>query len=146
MWKDYFSFNKRQRNGIIVLLSLIVIMLVWLTVSDHIPPKEGTVDFSLFKAEIDKAKAGAKQTDSVTIEEHLNTDTSVHITSININYCTVKELSKVPNVGYYLAQAIVNYRVQHGNYKEVKDLLKNAAIDEITYSKIERYLTTETEN
>ena len=132
MWKDYFSFNKRQRNGILVLLALIVAMIVWLNISNHLSPPMGNVDAGLLKSQ-------SKDVNKDTTKTELVEDAKVR--KLSINSASIKELSKQPNIGYYLAQAIVNYREQHGPYKTVNDLLKNAAVDSVTFSKIAPYLT-----
>ena len=201
MWKDYFSFNKRQRNGILVLLSLIVIMLAWLAISNHISPAMGNVDVTGLKAEVTKVhtdtisnhadktplissielnKAEEGDLDAnpqlaayskaiiayrsklggFTNKEQLweihDMDTahykaickcisidSTQVHKLALNKSTVKQLAKHPYIGHYLAEAIVNYRKQHGKYKRVADLLKNAAIDKSSYRKIQPYLSTE---
>jgi competence ComEA-like helix-hairpin-helix protein len=132
MWKDYFSFNKRQRNGIIVLLAIIAIMITWLFVSDHLTPPMGKLTLSNIKL--------ADTNNTVENEGQRSTDTT-HIRKLNINTCSIKELARNPNIGYFLSQAIVNYRMQHGNYKTMQDLFKSAAIDKETYNKISPYLT-----
>lgn len=66
--------------------------------------------------------------------------TKIHI--LGLNTSTVKELTKHPYVGHFMAEAIVNYREQHGVYKTVRDLLKNAAVDKVTYARIAPYLNT----
>ncbi len=143
MWKDYFSFNKRQRNGIIVLLALILIMIVWLIVSNHIAPSKGNVDFSKFKSEVANTNKSTTeavvQSDSNTVPEN----SSKPGVKISINKSSIKELSHINNIGFYLAQAIVNYRELHGPYKKVEDLQNNKAIDDSTYAKISPYLKVE---
>jgi competence ComEA-like helix-hairpin-helix protein len=144
MWKEYFSFNKRQRNGIIVLGSLIVLAMSWLIISNLIPPSEGNTDFTSFttKLPVGSKKLGIEQknTDSTQAIDYNEKKDGYTGRRININTCTVKEFSHYPNVGYYLALAIVNYRELHGPYKNTEDLLKNKAIDDSTLNKIEPYI------
>ena len=143
MWKDYFSFNKRQRNGIIVLLSLIVIMIGWLIISNHLAPSNGNIDFSQFKTLVANANNTKDQSSASTTapDSNITNDNNQRLASkISLNKCSIKELSHVANIGYYLAEAIVNYREQHGPYKKMEDLRKNKAIDDSTYAKISPYL------
>jgi competence ComEA-like helix-hairpin-helix protein len=138
MWRDYFSFNKRQRNGILVLLGLIVTMIIWLNISNHLTPSTGSVDATVFKTQTNSPK----QDSATHIKLSETNDDTIKANKHSINSASIKELSKLPNIGYYMAQAIVNYREQHGPYKSVKDLLKNAAVDSVTFGKIAPYLTT----
>lgn len=139
MWKDYFSFNKRQRNGILVLLFLIVMLLGSLVVMNHLPADKCNIDFSAFKKEVNAANHDSVNQSVETPEPRTIDTASGH--KLNINTATLKELSKQPGINYYLAKAIVNYREEHGPYKEIKDLLNNAAIDKQTFSQISPYLT-----
>ena len=149
MWKDYLSFNKRQRNGILVLLSLIVLMMGWLIIANYIPPTTGDTDFTQFKHEVASSKSVLSQPD-----KHISTDSTGNLSGnqkpegfrdkkVSINRCSVKELCHNPLINYYLAQAIVNYRELHGPYKKLEDLHNNKAIDDSTYSKIVPYLSIE---
>ena len=50
-FRNYFTFNKRERNGVFVLLLIIILLLVYLNVS-HLFYKKQPVDFSAFEKEI----------------------------------------------------------------------------------------------
>ncbi|NLR94539.1 ComEA family DNA-binding protein [Flammeovirga agarivorans] len=50
--------------------------------------------------------------------------TQESIIKININTCSFEQLATHPYLSYRQARWIVNYRKQHGNYSEFKDLLK----------------------
>ena len=62
-------------------------------------------------------------------------------TKININKTTADELKNHPYFRWQLANIIINYRTQHGDYKSVEDLKKIMTIDAETYNKISPYLT-----
>jgi competence protein ComEA len=63
------------------------------------------------------------------------------VKKISINTATKDELKVHPYIKWNLANAIVEYRNQHGNYKSLDDLKNIAAIDEVTFNKIVHYLT-----
>jgi competence protein ComEA len=65
------------------------------------------------------------------------------IRRININTATKEELRSHPYIRWNLANAIVAYRMQHGNFFSVDDLKKVAVIDEKTFEKIYHYLRIE---
>jgi competence ComEA-like helix-hairpin-helix protein len=79
-------------------------------------------------------------TDSVfqKIKSYLYTNGNVK--KININTATKDELKVHPYIKWNLANAIVEYRNQHGNYKSLDDMKNIAAIDEGTFTKIVQYL------
>ena len=63
---------------------------------------------------------------------------SVH--QININTATVDEMKAHPYLRYALANAIVQYRVQHGRYILVDDIKKIMLVTEDVFNKIGPYL------
>ena len=62
------------------------------------------------------------------------------ITKININKATADEIKTHPYFRWQLANIIVNYRKQHGDFKSIEDLKKIMTIDAETYNKISPYL------
>jgi DNA uptake protein ComE-like DNA-binding protein len=59
---------------------------------------------------------------------------------VNINTDTIRHLSQHPFINYRLAKAVVNYRRQHGKFKELDQLKKIHLLDDSTYNKIQPYL------
>jgi competence protein ComEA len=69
------------------------------------------------------------------------------VKKININTADASTLKTHPYIRWNLANAIVQYRTQHGNYKSVDDLKQIAIITPEIFQKISPYLsTTITEN
>ena len=63
------------------------------------------------------------------------------IRKIDINHVLTADLSRHPYFRYHhIANAIVEYRDQHGEYKEVADLKNILTIDDETYQKIAPYV------
>lgn len=60
---------------------------------------------------------------------------------VNINTATLSELTTVPGIGEVLAQRIIDYRTQHGDFKSVNDLLNVDGIGEKTLSNMIDYIT-----
>ncbi|MSP78961.1 MAG: hypothetical protein EXR67_05350 [Dehalococcoidia bacterium] len=52
---------------------------------------------------------------------------------ININTGSLQELDTLPGIGPSLAQAIINYREQHGPLTRIEDLVKVACIGQTTF-------------
>jgi competence protein ComEA len=65
------------------------------------------------------------------------------IKQFNINTATVDEMKPHPYIRYNIANAIVQYRTQHGNFSSVADIKKIMIIDEVLFAKISPYLTTQ---
>jgi competence protein ComEA len=63
------------------------------------------------------------------------------INQIDVNKSTIDELKAHPYIGFSVANAIVQYRSQHGNFTTITDLQKIGAIDGVLYRKISPYLT-----
>lgn len=68
---------------------------------------------------------------------------SSSIKQISLNRATLDELKAHPYIRYAIANAIVQYRTEHGQFKSVTDLQKLGAIDELLLRKIAPYLTVE---
>lgn len=60
--------------------------------------------------------------------------------TININNCSVSQLSKHPYLSYNMATALVNYRNAHGKYTQMADLKKCMAMNDNLLKKIAPYL------
>lgn len=63
------------------------------------------------------------------------------IKKININEASVDEMKAHPYIRYNMANAIYQYRQQHGNYKSVAEIKKVMAITDDFYYKILPYLS-----
>jgi competence protein ComEA len=77
-----------------------------------------------------------------TIKPYLKVSTA-SVTKINLNTATAEELKAHPYIKYSFANAIIQYRNEHGMYKAVSDLQKLSVIDQNLYQKIEGYLKVE---
>lgn len=65
------------------------------------------------------------------------------IKRMNINSASVEEMKSHPYVRYYIANAIFQYRQQHGNFNSVDEIKKIMAVNDDLYNKIFPYLTVE---
>jgi competence ComEA-like helix-hairpin-helix protein len=65
------------------------------------------------------------------------------VKKININTATLDELKIHPYIKYQIANALVQYRQQHGLYKTIEDLKSIMLVNEEVYNKIAPYLKVE---
>ncbi len=75
-----------------------------------------------------------------SIKEYISFDNEL-ISQININEATSEDLSKHPYISWNVANAIVKFRAQHGNYESLNEILKTKIIDNELFLKIKPYLT-----
>jgi competence protein ComEA len=69
-------------------------------------------------------------------------DTShINFGRININTATVDELETLSGIGPTTAQAIVDYRQEHGNFQVIQEIQHVPGVGPATYSLIESYIT-----
>jgi competence ComEA-like helix-hairpin-helix protein len=74
------------------------------------------------------------------IKPYLSVDAAA-VRKININTATKDELKTHPYIRWNLANAIVEYRNQHGVFKSVEEIKNIVLIDDATYNKIKFYLS-----
>lgn len=68
---------------------------------------------------------------------------SGEVQQLNINTATSEELKMHPYIKYHLANALVEYRKQHGNYQSLEEIKKIMIITDEIYQKLQPYLKTE---
>lgn len=76
------------------------------------------------------------------IKEQLKVNPSA-IKKIDINSASLDELKAHPYIRFAIANAIIQYRNEHGRFQTVSELQKLGAIDETVFRKISPYLTVE---
>jgi len=74
------------------------------------------------------------------VQASFNCDSS-YITKINVNSAEVSDLKKHPYVTPVVASALVNYRKQHGNFKQLSAIMQCKVITPQLYAKLAPYLT-----
>lgn len=77
------------------------------------------------------------------IENSIYIDTLFVPNKININKASYEVLKKHPYINHSLANAIVSYRQQHGDYKKAEDIRKIHLVTAELYSKIAPYIRIE---
>ncbi len=90
---------------------------------------------------VEQVKETCGLADSVfqKIKEYLKLE-NLSLRKININTATVEELKAHPYIRYSLANPIISYRNQHGDFEKIEDLKKVMVVTEDIYHKILPYL------
>lgn len=74
-----------------------------------------------------------------SIRPYLTLDPS-KVIKLPLNTATIDQLKIHPYLRYKLANAIVNYRTQHGNYKSIDDLKNILIMTDEVFEKIKSYI------
>jgi competence ComEA-like helix-hairpin-helix protein len=68
---------------------------------------------------------------------------SGEIRKLNLNSATMDELKAHPYIRYQLANAILQYRSQHGNYSSVEEIKQIMIVTDELFKKVSPYLTVD---
>jgi DNA uptake protein ComE-like DNA-binding protein len=153
--KEYLTFSRSERNGIIVLLTIIFIALILKYLIPYIIPQRSCIDVSKFESEIvrfeqacDSAKnirktipTKPKPSNFSTISIGTRTEP---IDKIEINIADSSALDKLPGIGPAFAHRIIKYRCILGGFYSLNQLYEVYGIKPETIRKIEKYLVIDT--
>ncbi len=65
---------------------------------------------------------------------------------VNINTATLEQLQTLPRIGPAIAQRILDFRKENGNFKRVEDLMKVRGIGEKVFNQLKDLITVGAEN
>lgn len=139
MWgnffKEYFTFSRGQRNGIFVLLLIIIILIVLPHLMEFFKHQQ-KIDFTQFQKEI----AEFEKQQVIAKEKKFKLDTaSFELFSFNPNEITETDWRRL-GVSERTARTIMNYRNKGGHFNEKEDLLKIYGFDTAKYEILEPYI------
>jgi competence protein ComEA len=92
-------------------------------------------------AEAENINLAAELSDGQQINIPGIVDTShVNVGRVNINTASAAELDALPGIGPTTAQAIVDYRLQHGPFQVIQEIQNVPGVGPATYALIQDYI------
>lgn len=148
--RDYFTFNKRERNGVFVLLSIITILIVWFSISNKFIESEQT-DFSKFESEIEKFNLAIQSSKDSAVSNQKNIQTNFEKTKLAKTKPEIELFEFDPNnlsdenwkkLGLSNKQILTirNYENKGGKFKVKEDFKKMYCISAKQYAQLEDYI------
>jgi len=80
-------------------------------------------------------------TDSSVRSESMDETETTPTGLININTADAEQLQELPGVGPAMAEQIIAYREEHGDFKTKRELMKVKGIGEKTYEELKEMIT-----
>lgn len=147
--RDFLTFNKRERNGVFVLVSIITVLVLYLNVSGGFVKKE-PADFSDFDEKVKqldalKVKAAlstSKQTGEIAIATAASP--SVERFEFDPNTLAAKDWKRL-GLPDKLIQTIQRFLSKGGRFHKKEDLKKIYGMKQELYSSLEAYVSIEKE-
>ncbi|HEY0029928.1 MAG TPA: helix-hairpin-helix domain-containing protein [Bacteroidia bacterium] len=143
--RDYFSFNKRERNGIFILLSIIAVLVFYLNISTHLVDTT-PVDFSQFKKEIAEFNALLESADSadeqgqpLTGTKHAQTEGKAERFDFDPNNLPEEDWKRL-GLSEKQIRSIRNYESKGGKFRRKEDVKKMYCIREEQYNSLEPFI------
>src|ERR1700741_3313155 len=117
MFKDYFSFSRRERNGIAALSGIILILLILPSLYGYILPKAPVADFSQLKTQIAQLETISENKDSTVTHKKESLAIQQALFNFDPNIAT-KETFVQLGVSEKTANTIINYRSKGGQFRK----------------------------
>ena len=145
--REYFTFNKRERNGLFVLLTIILLEIIYLNIS-HLFHSTEKVDFTKFEAEIKKFEEQKVQTltnyklQTVNLQEQTTNSQqqTTNYFNFNPNNLSVDDWKRL-GLSDKQIKVIKNYEAKGGKFYSKNDFKKMYCIPEKQYLALEPYIS-----
>lgn len=145
--KEYFSFSRREQNGILVLALIIILLILINLVISWLPGKNSIVDKEKMQEAIqdfDLINQKSKERYAVLDSNRDSADVDIpfELFDFDPNHITKPELLKL-GIPEKTATTFINYLEKGGRFYKKKDVLKIYGIDTSTYKKLEPFINIE---
>lgn len=145
--RDYLTFNKRERNGLFVLIGIILLMILYLTIS-HLFIRPETVDFTQFEKEIELANASVElsKESGITFGKPMATEGSEAFETSPVerfvfdpNTITATAWKRLGLTDKQIT-SINNYQAKGGKFRKKEDVKKMYCLPEKQYMSLAPYI------
>ncbi len=135
--KDYFTFSRSERNGLIVLVVIISVLIAARIAIPHIK-KNVTYDFSEFQDEIAEFEKSVSENEKYS-EPNEASETGSDLNFFDPNTATTEEFRNA-GLETIVIKNILKYREKGGRFRVREDLKKIWGLDSAEYSRIEQFI------
>ena len=133
----WFGFNKQQRNGVIVLCTLILALFVLrLSIHHFITPKPVLI------ADFSNTKLPEIKHNALAFSDSTNEETDLALFVFNPNTVNKEQLLKL-GFKEKTANTFLNYRNKGGHFRKKEDVKKIYGVSDLLYASIEPYILME---
>jgi len=146
--RNYLTFNKRERNGIVILTSIIGLQLLYLAFSDNFIKAE-VVDLTTFEKQLHETETlSKKEKIAVDFEEHLANAGNRTINKVvsevtyfkfNPNNLPMEDWKRL-GLSEKQIQVIKNFEAKGGKFFTKDDVKKMYCISQKQYAALEPYI------
>lgn len=151
--KEYLTFSKTERNGIVVLSGLIILTLLLKVIIPYFVASRSSFDHDKFNREIaqfellcdslENQKSVSKQERTQHYSKY-EAKSKAPIRQVEINSADSSALDLLPGIGPVLAGRILKYRKVLGGFCNVRQLGEVYGLKPETLRIIEKYVTVDT--
>jgi len=142
-YKDGINLSKKASDEMVIYIyttSEIKEKEEKITTESIIPSSDTCTTPNYSICECIEEKESIIKTDPEIIYEP-NGETKEENTLININTALETELTTLSGIGESKAKAIINYRLEHGNFTNITDIMNVSGIGEALFAKIKNFIT-----
>lgn len=149
-WKDYFYFTKTERNGITVLVMLILLVLIFPSVYQKLHHEE-VYEFDEFREKVEQyekllaayheAQRVMDEERKILAEKRKKEEKQITLTpfAFNPNESGLEEFIEL-GLSERMAKTIINYRNAGGSFRVKEDFKRIYSITETIYAQLEPYI------
>jgi competence ComEA-like helix-hairpin-helix protein len=144
--KTYFTFSKGERNGIIVLVFILIILIIAIKLMPISRPNINNINYTELQKQVDSlfVKNDTSPKPS-TKKYYFNTFSESKVKSfkkaaIRINSCDSSSLTTLEGIGPVFASRILKYRNLLGGYYSVNQIKEVYGMKEETFQKVKKQI------
>lgn len=147
--KEYFTFTRKERNGILILLALIFIMQAAIIYTHFMEPVNGEIKFQKFEKELLAFENELNIKENViglagldTIASDSSSNTAIVLFDFDPNLITAQKWKQL-GLDSRTIHSITNYLSKGGRFRKKEDLKKIYTLKERDFLRLEPFIVIE---